>query len=243
VAKMLAGLARAEALPGLASDSEPEGAVARWNPGRRGLLAMAVVAALSVCGAGAWVLAARPNRLAAVTAQQTALPAAAASPGGSLASPVTKPTPAGAEVVVDVVGKVRKPGVYRLPAGVRVTDAIAAAGGVAAGLDLSKINLARKLADGEQLAIGVAGAGMSVSGGGAASGATGSGTTPGGLVDLNSATVGQLDGLPGVGPVLAQRILDWRTAHGRFDSVDQLRSVSGIGDSKFADLKLLVTVP
>jgi competence protein ComEA len=239
---MLARLARAEALPGLVSDSAQEQSAARWNPGRRGLFAMAVVAVLSVCGAGAWVFAARPNRLAAVTAQQTALPAAAVSPGGSLASPVTKPTPTGSEVVVDVVGKVRKPGVYRLPVGARVTDAIAAAGGAAAGLDLSKINLARKLADGEQLAIWVTGAGTSVSGGGAPSGATGSGTTAGGLVDLNSATVGQLDGLPGVGPVLAQRILDWRTAHGRFDSVDQLRSVSGIGDSKFADLKSLVTV-
>jgi competence protein ComEA len=141
-------------------------------------------------------------------------------------------------IVVDVVGKVRRAGVYRLPPGSRVTDAIAAAGGVARGVDLSRINLARKVADGEQIAVGVAGAGSVGAGQVAGSGSDSPGA---GLVDLNTATVGQLDGLPGVGPVLAQRILDWRTAHGRFNSVDQLRSVTGIGSSKFSDLKPLVT--
>ena len=142
-------------------------------------------------------------------------------------------------IVVDVVGKVRRAGVYRLAPGSRVTDAIAAAGGVVRGVDLSRINLARKVADGEQIAVGVAGAGSV--GAGQASG-SGPNSPAAGLVDLNTATAGQLDGLPGVGPVLAQRILDWRTAHGRFDSVDRLRSVTGIGASKFSDLKPLVTV-
>ncbi len=202
---------------------------------------MVLVASLSLCGAGAWVLAAQPDRLAAVSAQPS--PVVAVSAGGSLASPIARPSPAGTEMVVDVVGNVREPGVYRLPSGARVNDAIAAAGGVGRGVDLTGINLARKLTDGEQIAIGVPGAGPpggSAGGVGAASGAA-SGAV-GGLVELNSATLAQLDGLPGVGPVLAQHIVDWRSAHGRFDSVEQLKNVSGIGDAKFADLKPLVTV-
>jgi len=151
------------------------------------------------------------------------------------------PPPAG--LLVHVSGAVMKPGLYRLQRGDRVYAAIAAAGGVGRGVDLTGINLARKLTDGEQIAIGVPGAGPpggSAGGVGAASGAA-SGAV-GGLVELNSATLAQLDGLPGVGPVLAQHIVDWRSAHGRFDSVEQLKNVSGIGDAKFADLKPLVTV-
>jgi competence protein ComEA len=200
---------------------------------------MVMVAVLSLLGAGAWVLSSRPDRLSPVSAQASGIGQVAVSPGGSLSSPVASPTPSGSVVVVDVVGRVRRPGVYRLSAGARVTDAIAAAGGVAAGMDLTKINLARKVADGEQIAVGVAGAsnGGAQAGPGAGVGAGSSGSR----VDLNTATLGQLDELPGVGPVLAQRILDWRTAHGRFDSVDQLQSVTGIGASKFADLRPLVS--
>jgi competence protein ComEA len=143
-------------------------------------------------------------------------------------------------VVVDVVGKVRRPGVYRLPSGSRVNDAVTMAGGLKQGVDPVTVNLARKLTDGEQLLVGLtasSGAGSSpVDSGAAVSGAATS------LVDLNTASVADLDRLPGVGPVLAQRILDWRVQHGRFDTVDQLRTVSGIGDSKFADLKPLVVV-
>jgi competence protein ComEA len=159
--------------------------------------------------------------------------------------------------VVDVVGKVRHPGVYRLAGGTRVDDALRAAGGAVPGVDLTRVNLARKLADGEQIAIGIAGAGTatgvgsavgngdggSASGDPAAGSADGNGSPAGSaLVDLNTATEAQLDALPGVGPVLAQHITEWRDAHGRFASVDQLQSVSGIGDAKFADLKGLVTV-
>ena len=218
---------------------------ARINPGRRGLLAMAVVTVLTVLVAGGWVLAARPHpMLAAATpdASPTGSVEPSLVPGGSLKSP--RAGPAGSsgagptQLVVDVAGKVRKPGVYRLPPGARVDDAVRAAGGFLSGVDPVTVNLARKLLDGEQVLIGVPGPG-------AAGAGTGSAAAPGaatGLLDLNAATLAQLDGLPGVGPVLAQHILDWRTEHGRFDSVDQLNGVSGIGDSKFADLKPLVAV-
>jgi competence protein ComEA len=153
--------------------------------------------------------------------------------------------------VVDVVGKVRRPGVYHLATGARVTDAIAAAGGAVHGTDLTPVNLARKVSDGEQIAVGVLGA-ASGAGGGVAGSTNGSGSAAGGsgavasgtgtLVNLNSATPEQLDALPGVGPVLAQRIVDWRVQHGGFHTVDQLNSVSGIGDAIFARLRPLVTL-
>jgi competence protein ComEA len=211
----------------------------RVNPGRGAARAMGIAAVLAIGVAGFWVLAARPHRLAAVSAavQSSASPAS----GGSLASPLapaSSPVNSGSSsalVVIDVVGKVERAGVYRLPSGSRVIDAITAAGGVRPGTDLTSVNLAQKLTDGEQIAVGVPVA--------AAAPVTG-GTDPaaGALVDLNNATETQFDALPGVGPVLAQRIVDWRTAHGGFSSVDQLNSVSGIGDAKFADLKPLVTV-
>jgi competence protein ComEA len=137
-------------------------------------------------------------------------------------------------VVVDVVGRVVSPGLYRLPAGSRIDDALKAAGGPLPGTDLTTLNLAQRVTDGQQVAVGVSGA-PAPAGSAAESAATGP-------VDLNSATLGQLDALPGVGPVLAQHILDWRTTHGRFDSIDQLREVSGIGPAKYSELRPLVTV-
>jgi competence protein ComEA len=112
--------------------------------------------------------------------------------------------------------------------GARVDDALRAAGGVLPGVATVELNLARKLADGEQVLVGVATA---------AAGPGGSA-----LLNLNTATVSDIDGLPGIGPVLAQRIIDWRTEHSRFASVDQLREVSGIGESKYSALKAKVTV-
>jgi competence protein ComEA len=233
-------MAQADVLPGLVGSPSTDARTAvRWNPGRRGVFAMALVACASILVAGCWVLASRPHRLPPVSTQASSAPHVAVSPGGSLASPVASASTPTSVIVVDVVGKVHRAGVYRLPPGSRVTDAIAAAGGVATGVDLSRINLARRVADGEQIAVGVSGAGSM--GAGQVSGA-GSDAPAAGLVDLNTATVAQLDGLPGVGPVLAQRILDWRTAHGRFESVDQLQSVTGIGASKFSELRALVTV-
>ncbi|WP_435886508.1 helix-hairpin-helix domain-containing protein [Streptomyces hirsutus] len=150
--------------------------------------------------------------------------------------------PALPEIVVDIGGKVRDPGVHRLPAGSRVADALRAAGGVRPGTSTDGLNRARFLVDGEQLIVGgpapAPGAGPAPAAGGPAGTEPGAGpATP---VSLNTATLDQLDGLPGVGPVLAQHILDYRTRNGGFRSVDELREVNGIGDRRFADLRNLV---
>ncbi|MFD3546405.1 helix-hairpin-helix domain-containing protein, partial [Streptomyces sp. NPDC058655] len=136
-------------------------------------------------------------------------------------------------VVVDVGGKVREPGVRRLPAGSRVEDALAAAGGVRPGADTTGLNRARVLVDGEQVLVGVPVPPQAQPPPG------GAGPGPGPL-SLGSATVEQLDGLPGVGPVLARHIVDFRTARGGFRSVEELRQVNGIGERRFADLRPLV---
>jgi competence protein ComEA len=129
--------------------------------------------------------------------------------------------------------------VYRLPAGARVDDAVQAAGGALSGARLDRLNLAAKLVDGQQVAVGVAPA---LDAGGGPPATAGGSASPGAPVDLNTGTLEQLQTLPGVGPVLAQHILDWRAQHGRFASVEQLNDVTGIGDVKFAALKSLVTV-
>uniref|UniRef100_UPI0035A2348D helix-hairpin-helix domain-containing protein n=1 Tax=Streptomyces rishiriensis TaxID=68264 RepID=UPI0035A2348D len=149
---------------------------------------------------------------------------------------------AGAEIVVDVSGKVRKPGIHRLPAGSRVVDALDAAGGVRPGTNTDGLNRARFLVDGEQVVVGgPAPAGGVAAGAGAGAGAgAAAGAGPAALVSLNTATVDQLDTLPGVGPVLAQHIVDYRAQHGGFRSVDELREVNGIGERRFADLRNLV---
>ena len=142
----------------------------------------------------------------------------------------------GGEIVVDVSGKVREPGVHRLPAGSRVTDALRAAGGVRSGTNTEGLNLARFLVDGEQVVVGGPTPAAAVPG---ATGSTGTGAAAA-PVSLNTATADQLNSLPGVGPVLAQHIIDYRTQHGGFRSVDELRQVNGIGDRRFADLRDLV---
>ncbi|WP_233535552.1 ComEA family DNA-binding protein, partial [Streptomyces sp. CRB46] len=151
---------------------------------------------------------------------------------------------AGGEIVVDVGGKVRKPGVHRLPAGARVEDALRAAGGVRPGTKTDGLNRARFLVDGEQVVVGApappAGTGPAGPGGVGGSGGTAAGAAPAAPVSLNTATADQLDTLPGVGPVLAQHIIDYRTRQGGFRSVDELREVNGIGERRFADLRNLV---
>jgi competence protein ComEA len=145
-------------------------------------------------------------------------------------------------LVVSVVGKVTKPGLVHLSEGARVADVIEAAGGALPGTDLAGLNLARKVADGEQVAVGVpqpadaAGSAAGSAGGPAPAGG------PSGKVNLNQATLDQLNSLPGVGPVTAQRILDWRTQHGRFTRVEQLREIDGIGERRFTQLRELVVV-
>lgn len=145
---------------------------------------------------------------------------------------------------MDVSGKVREPGIHRLPAGSRVADALRAAGGVRPGTKTDSLNRARFLVDGEQVIVGgpaaVSGAAPGTGTGTASGGAAVAGAAPGVPVALNTATLDQLDTLPGVGPVLAQHIIDYRTQHGGFRSVDELREVNGIGDRRFADLRNLV---
>ncbi|ATL27703.1 comE operon protein 1, putative [Streptomyces formicae] len=153
-------------------------------------------------------------------------------------------------IVVDVSGEVRSPGVHRLPAGSRVADALRAAGGPEPGIDLGGLNRARFLVDGEQVVVGgpapASGAGGPGGPGGADAGAVGVGTAGvggaagAGPIGLNTASAAQLEELPGVGPVLAQHIIDYRTEHGGFRTVEELREVNGIGDRRFADLQDLV---
>jgi competence protein ComEA len=138
-----------------------------------------------------------------------------------------------ARVVVHVVGAVRRPGLYRLVDGARVADAVSHAGGATRRADLSGVNLAAPLADGAQVIVprrlppGAAAAGPAVA-------------APGGKVSLATATLEQLDELPGLGPVTAQKIIDWRTAHGPFRSVDDLDQVPGIGPARIEQLRDLV---
>ena len=140
-----------------------------------------------------------------------------------------------AQLFVDVVGAVRRPGLYRLPDGARVADAVRRAGGPTPKAQLELVNLAARVADGEQVVVPRRGAVGAVAPG------VGSGSTaPAGPVHLNSATLEQLDGLPGVGPVTAQKIMDYRQQHGGFGSVDELDAVPGIGPARLADLRSLV---
>jgi competence protein ComEA len=190
---------------------------------------LGIVAAV-VAAVGVWREAPRAEPVAGLPALVTTTEAAA--PASSVAAVPD-------DLVVAVAGKVRQPGLVRVPPGSRVADAVEAAGGVLPGVDLAGVNLARKVSDGEQVAVGVPPApdsGPSHTTGGEA-GATGPAATP---LDLNAATVEQLDALPGVGPVTAQRIVDWRTRNGRFATVDQLREVEGIGERRLGQLRELV---
>jgi competence protein ComEA len=159
--------------------------------------------------------------------------------GHATVPPPIRPTRAAAPakptaLYVDVVGAVRRPGLYRVRSGARVADAVAHAGGPTRKADLALVNLAALVADGEQVVVPQRGA----------AGATGATPAPGsgaaGPVHLNSATLEQLDALPGVGPVTAQKIIDYRAQHGGFDSVDALDAVPGIGPTRLADLRPLV---
>jgi competence protein ComEA len=140
---------------------------------------------------------------------------------------------------VHVVGEVRSPGLYLVALGSRVVDAVMAAGGLTDAADECAINLARPVSDGEQLVISTrVGEPMGCGVLPAAGGNGGGSSAP---ISLSRADVVTLDSLPGIGPTLAQRIIDWRTANGGFTSVDQLNDVSGIGDKLFATLRPLVT--
>jgi competence protein ComEA len=201
-----------------------------FDPGRRGVRALGVVAAVVVLIAGFLAWQARP---VAEPVPAPAIPSITASSADG--------APPTSELVVAVAGKVKQPGLVRLPPGARISDALQAAGGAQEGVDVGMLNLARKVVDGELIVVGATSPPDTADPAGA-SGAQGIPGAPGGRVNLNTATLSQLDGLPGVGPVLAQRILDHRTQTGAFRAVSDLRKVDGIGDSRYEQLKDLVTV-
>ncbi|NBR94203.1 MAG: ComEA family DNA-binding protein [Actinobacteria bacterium] len=170
-----------------------------------------------------------------------------AAPDSAEDSSETDPTSRSSNysLVVDVQGQVQNPGVYQLPEGARVGDAIKAAGGVREGSDTTSVNLARFLEDGEQIYLsgpGTVGTVGTVGTGGEALQSAGGVGFGRGRLNLNRASENELDGLPGVGPVLAKRIVAYRTEHGNFGSVSELQKVSGIGPSKFSELRDFVTV-
>jgi len=211
------------------------------------VLALLVTAALALTGW--WVVHAGDRGSFVAPVSSTPQPlvssmriSAPPSPGGP-SPPGTVPAAAGASspaatIVVDVAGKVRRPGIATLPSGSRVVDAIRAAGGARRGVRLGSLNLARVLTDGEQVVVGLpppAGVAASVD-----SSATVGPTTP--MVNINSASQAELEELPGVGPVTAQAILTYRSENGAFTAVDQLLDVSGIGDATLAKIAPFVTL-
>ena len=194
----------------------------------RGLRALAIVlgALLLVVAYTWWQGRSRP----VVVVPESTM--SSADPGASAAS--SAPGTAGA-VVVHVIGRVRRPGVVTLPFGSRVIDAVTAAGGLRPGATSGDLNLARVLVDGEQVIVGRPPAS-------APDASAGASASPDGLLNLNTATATDLEALPGVGPVLAGRIVAWRDANGPFPSVEILGEVSGIGDALLAQLRPLVRV-
>jgi competence protein ComEA len=211
----------------------------------------ALVVAVAVVAAAWWVLRSashtEPVQLSTqhVDQEPTTNPAPTPTGHSSAAGVPPGPTPTGGTpapsasagtVVVDVAGKVRRPGIVELPLGSRVVDALDAAGGAKPAADTSALNLARLLVDGEQVVVGVQVPAL------APTTTSPSGPAAVSPVNLNTATPEQLDTLPGIGPVTAAAILQWRDEHGGFTSVDELLEVSGIGPATMADVEALVYV-
>lgn len=212
-------------------------ALGGWGrPALRGL-ALLVAVVLAIAGYGVWL--SRPRTVAeAPTRIETGIgfadaPVASEGPASPRASAAPSATIPVGEVVVHVVGEVRRPGVVRLPIGSRIEDAVAAAGGVTKRRAADSVNLARVLVDGEQVVVREQGV---------AAPPVDAGPTAAAVVDLNAATADVLDGLPGIGPVIAARIIAWRAANGPFRSVDELSEVSGIGDAILGQIRSLVRV-
>ncbi|MFM9034298.1 MAG: ComEA family DNA-binding protein, partial [Mycobacterium sp.] len=234
--------------PGWVPDGRPPGgwlAAVRADPGRAGGVALAVVAALAVMVTVFTLARQHPAPVASAK-----LPPVEPVPSSSPPPPGPAPgAPVDQQVVVSVVGLVGQPGLVTLTPGARVADAVSAAGGPLHGADTIGLNLARRLADGEQIVVGIAApAGrppvLGSSAGPAAEVpvAPAAPAKPVGPIDLNTATAEQLDALPGVGPVTASAIVAWRTANGRFSAVDQLAEIDGIGPARLEKLRPLVRV-
>lgn len=201
------------------TDAAPEGVAIVGPPRSRWRVALGAAVVLVLVGLGAAVLS------AVLRPEAPSLQVVGGAESGSAADGAAV---ASAPLVVHVLGAVVAPGLYEVPTGARVVDAIAAAGGFTADADRGGVNLARVLIDAEQVLVPVVGAAGVESGGG--------------LVNLNTADAAALQTLPRVGPALADRIITWREANGGFRSVDDLLSVSGIGDKTFEGLRALVTV-
>lgn len=230
-------------------------ATARADPGRAGMIALGSVAALAVLVTVFTLL--REDSAPVSSAKLPPVTTADADHGSIRPQPSTTAADDG-PVIVSVVGLVDKPGLVTLTPGARVADALEAAGGTVAKADTTGLNMARKLADGEQVLVGIAAApgapaalGSSVTGGLSAAPAQpgSSGTAakpadsdPGVPVNLNTAGPDELDKLPGIGPVTASAIIAWREANGAFTSVDQLAEVDGIGTARLARVRDLVRV-
>lgn len=187
-----------------------------------------------------------PAAASSTVLDPTLPPAAPAGPGGRTPSNGVGTTGAGTSVTVHVAGAVTRPGVVTLPAGSRAVDAVAAAGGLVAGADPDRVNLAAKLVDGVRLVVPLVGqppvAELSPLAGGAVTAGPGGGAGTGAPVDLNSATAEQLDALPGVGPATAAAIISYRQRSGPFKNIDELLEVRGIGQAKLDALRDLVVV-
>lgn len=216
------------------------------SAGHLAVVAVVVVAAFGLTGW--WVSRSGGTEapIPAVSAPSAGLVRTDRSPGGPASVPAPAASPAApassgaGRIVVDVTGKVRRPGIATLPPGSRVVDALRAAGGARRGVRLGALNLARVLTDGEQIVVGVpAPPGLAAS---AASAPTtgAAGSTP--MVNINTASQAELEELPDVGPVTAQAIVQFRAENGAFTSVDQLLEVSGIGDATLAKVAPFVTL-
>jgi competence protein ComEA len=231
----------------LPDTTKPDGAAGwvaavRADPGRAGVIALAAVGVVAVLVTVFTLLRDKTPPVASAKLPPVEMV--------SSARPTPGPAPPNAEgpVVVSVVGLVHKPGLVTLAPGARIADALTAAGGATDGADLIGLNMARRVTDGEQIIVGIAAApGEPAAMGSSSTGTdppanapTESSSAPGGSVDLNTATVEELDTLPGIGPVTAAAIIAWRDANGRFTSVDQLGDVDGIGPARLDKLRDLV---
>lgn len=252
---------------GTAADTDPNSLLPRWlpnapglqgggwlarvraDPGRAGAIALAAIAAIAVLVTIFTLM--RHQDPPVMSAKLPPVDAVASASRGPSPSPAAK---SNQPVVVSVVGLVHTPGLVTLTPGARIADALKAAGGTTDGADTTGLNMARQVGDGEQIVVGIAPAngqppvlGSSVSSGSSAPSAPTTSahsgkSSSGEVVNLNTATVQQLDALPGVGPVTAAAIVAWRDANGKFTSVDQLAEVDGIGPARLEKLRPLVRV-